>query len=61
VEKFSAIKLCEYFTNDGWDFDNFYSECGCVSVFSLWVFQALGMVQDAGSRGVGWGCGDRVR
>ena len=39
---------------------NIFSECRCVSVLSLWVFQALGEVEGAGSRGVGWRFGNRV-
>ena len=50
----SVVKLCELSTNGGCNFGNFLSECRFVSIFSLWVFKALGMVQGAGEGGVRW-------
>ena len=38
----------------GCDFGSFFRKCRCVGVFSLWVFQALQVVESAGRRGVGW-------
>jgi len=40
---------------------NFFGKCRCESVFSLRMFQALGMVKSAGRRGVRWKWGDRSR
>jgi len=58
---FAATKLCES-SEGGFDFGKFLRECRCVGVFSLLVFQALGVVEpeSADRRGVGWKWWDRV-
>jgi len=48
------MKLCGEPGKGGCDFSNFFREGRCVSVFSLWVFQALGVEESAGRGGVGW-------
>jgi len=56
---FTTMKLCSESTKGGCDFGNFLGKCRCESVFSLWIFPALRVVQSAGRRGVRWKWGDR--
>jgi len=44
---FAAMKLCSESTKGGCDFGSFFSKCRCVSVLSLWIFQALEVVGSA--------------
>jgi len=57
---FAAMKLCDESDEGGCDFNKFLREGRCVSVFSLWVFQALGGEEIAGRGEVGWKWWDRV-
>jgi len=49
---FAAMKLCGESGKGGCNFGNFFKKCRCVGVFSLWVFQALGVVETASRSGV---------
>jgi len=49
---FAAMKLCSEPGEGGCDFSNFFREGRRVSVFSLCVFQALGVEESAGRGGV---------
>jgi len=50
---FAAMNLCGESGEGGCDLSNFLRDGRCVSVFSLWVFQALGVEESAGRGGVG--------
>jgi len=47
---FAAMKLCGESGEGGCDFSNFLREGRCVSIYSLWVFQAL-VVEESADRG----------
>jgi hypothetical protein len=57
---FAAMNLCCESGEGGCDFSNFLRDGRCVSVFSLWVFQALGVEESAGRGGEGWKWCNRV-
>jgi len=46
------MKLCSESGKGGCNVGNFFRKCRCEGVFSLWVFQALGVVETASRSGV---------
>ena len=57
---FTTMKLCTESAKGRCDFSNLFSKCRRVSVFSLWIFEALGGVKSAGRRGVRLEWGNRI-